>query len=184
MQQVPLVEILAADDATLTVAGGGSVRSLRYGKDMVIWTKRVVPAAQLEHSELVFVGYGIVAPEYDWNDYAQVDVRGKTVLVLAGDPGYGSKDPTVFRGNAMSHYGRWAYKFEEAARQGAAGVLLIHDTAARATAGTSVANTWSGPQLERRDVRRQCGPCGHRRLDQRTRPAGLCSLRRGSTTRR
>ncbi|MGO9512944.1 MAG: M28 family peptidase [Steroidobacteraceae bacterium] len=147
VQQVPLVEI-TADEATLSVAGGGNVRSLRYGKETVIWTKRVVPAAQVEHSELVFVGYGIVAPEYDWNDYAQVDVRGKTVLIMANDPGYGSKDPTVFRGNAMSQYGRWAYKFEEAARHGAAGVLLIHDTGATGFGWNVVASTWTGTQLE------------------------------------
>ena len=84
VQQVPLVEILAADDATLTVAGRGGSQALHYRKDMLIWTKRAVPAAQLAGSELVFVGYGIVAPEYQWNDYAQLDVRGKTVLVLVG----------------------------------------------------------------------------------------------------
>ena len=77
----------------------------------------------------MFVGYGIVAPEYAWNDYANIDVHGKTVVVLANDPGYATKDPTVFKGSAMTYYGRWAYKVEEAARQGAAGVLLIHDAA-------------------------------------------------------
>ena len=89
-----------------------------------------------------------MAPEYQWNDYAQLDVRGKTVLVLAGDPGYRSKDPTLFKGAAMSAYGRWAYKIEEAARQGAAGVLLIHDAAASGYGWSAVENTWSGPQLE------------------------------------
>jgi Zn-dependent M28 family amino/carboxypeptidase len=148
VQQVPLVEILAADDATLTVAGRGGSQALHYRKDMLIWTKRAVPAAQLAGSELVFVGYGIVAPEYQWNDYAQLDVRGKTVLVLAGDPGYRSRDPTLFKGAAMSGYGRWAYKVEEAARQGAAGVLLIHDAAASGYGWSAVENTWSGPQLE------------------------------------
>lgn len=147
VQSVPLVEILAAPDATLTAVGGGS-RSLHYGKDMILWSKRVVPTAQLEHSELVFVGYGIVAPEYHWNDYTGVDVRGRTVLVMAGDPGRGSKDPGVFRGKALSLYGRWAYKFEEAARRGAAGVLLIHDSAVAGYGWNVVASSWSGPQLE------------------------------------
>jgi Zn-dependent M28 family amino/carboxypeptidase len=147
VQQVPLVEILAGSDATLSVAGR-SARPLRYGAEMVVWTKRAVPTAQLEHSGLVFVGYGIVAPEYRWNDYAHIDVHGKTVLVLANDPGYGSKDPGVFKGNAMSSYGRWAYKFEEAARQGAAGVLLIHDAAAVGYGWNVVASSWTGPQLE------------------------------------
>jgi Zn-dependent M28 family amino/carboxypeptidase len=149
VQQVPLVEIRAGDDATLSVAGPGGARPLRFGKEMVIWTKRVAPAARLQQSELVFVGYGIVAPEYDWNDYAQVDVRGKTVLVLDNDPGYGSNDPTLFRGNATTYYGRWAYKFEEAARQGAAGVLLIHDIRATGFGWNVVTSSWTGAQLDR-----------------------------------
>jgi Zn-dependent M28 family amino/carboxypeptidase len=148
VQQVPLVEILAAEDATLTVAGRGGSQALHYRKDMLIWTKRELPAAQLAGSDLVFVGYGIVAPEYQWNDYAHLDVHGKTVLVLVGDPGYRSKDPALFKGAAMSAYGRWAYKVEEAARQGAAGVLLIHDPAAMGYGWNAVENTWSGPQLE------------------------------------
>jgi len=148
LQQVPLVEILAGD-ATLSVAGPGGSRPLRYGKEMVVWSKRAAPAAQLQHSELVFVGYGIVAPEYGWNDYAHVDVRGKTVLVMMSDPGAGGKDPALFKGNAMSYYGRWSYKFEEAGRRGAAGVLLIHDARAAGYGWNVVASTWTGPQLER-----------------------------------
>jgi Zn-dependent M28 family amino/carboxypeptidase len=149
VQRVPLVEILAREDATLSAQGRDGTRTLRYGKDMVIWTKRVVPAVQLTQSELVFVGYGIVAPEYEWNDYAQFDVRGKTVLVLIGDPGYAGKDPGLFRGAAMTHYGTVAYKLEEAARQGAAGVLLIHDPAATGYGWNAVANGWTGPQPDR-----------------------------------
>lgn len=146
-QQVPLVEILTGD-ATLSVAGAGGSRPLRYGKEMVVWSKRAAPAAELQHSDLVFVGYGIVAPEFGWNDYAQVDVRGKTVLVMLSDPGVGSTDPTLFRGNAMSYYGRWSYKFEEAARHGAAGVLLIHDARAAGYGWNVVTSTWTGPQFE------------------------------------
>jgi Zn-dependent M28 family amino/carboxypeptidase len=148
LQQVPLVEILAGNDATLVVAGRGGAQPLEYAKDMVIWSEREVPEASLQHSELVFVGYGIVAPEYEWNDYAQVDVHGKTVVVMVNDPGYGSKDPQVFRGNAETYYGRWTYKLEEAARQGAAGVLLIHDTGAAGYAWNVVVNGTSGPQFE------------------------------------
>jgi len=148
LQQVPLVEILAGNDATLVVAGRGGAQPLEYAKDMVIWSEREVPEASLQHSELVFVGYGIVAPEYEWNDYAQVDVHGKTVVVMVNDPGYGSKDPKVFRGNAETYYGRWTYKLEEAARQGAAGVLLIHDTGAAGYAWNVVVNGTSGPQFE------------------------------------
>ena len=147
VQQVPLVQITASD-ATLTVSGAGGSRNLVFGKDMVIWTKRAVPEINVAHSEMVFVGYGIVAPEYSWNDYANLDVHGKTVVVLANDPGYASKDPTVFKGDAMTEYGRDAYKVEEAARQGAAGVLLIHDAAAMGYGWNAVQATWSGAQFE------------------------------------
>jgi hypothetical protein len=89
LQQVPLVEIRAGDDASLTISGRGSAQPLAYAKDMVIWTQRVAPDAAVQQSDLVFVGYGIVAPEFEWNDYAGVDVHGKTVVVLVNDPGYG-----------------------------------------------------------------------------------------------
>jgi len=148
VQQVPLVQITAGADTTLTVSGAGGSRNLVFGKDMVIWTKRAVPEINVAHSEMVFVGYGIVAPEYSWNDYANLDVHGKTVVVLANDPGYASKDPTVFKGGAMTEYGRDAYKVEEAARQGAQGVLLIHDAAAMGYGWEAVQATWSGAQFE------------------------------------
>jgi Zn-dependent M28 family amino/carboxypeptidase len=148
VQQVPLVEILAGADASLSTVGPGSSRTLVYGKDMVIWTKRAVPQVELRRSDMVFVGFGIVAPEYAWNDYANTDVRGKTVLILANDPGFASKDPSVFRGNSMSDYGRWAYKLEEAARQGAQGVLLIHDPDALGFGWNAVQSAWSGAQFE------------------------------------
>src|SRR5271169_3214584 len=148
VQQVPLVEIAAAADATLTATTRGGPRSFSYGKDMVIWTKRAQPLVQLRRSELIFVGFGIVAPEYVWNDYAGIDVHGKTVVVLAGDPGYASKDPTVFKGNSMSGYGRWAYKVEEAGRQGAEGVLLVHDAEVLGFGWDAVQATWSGAQFE------------------------------------
>ena len=148
VQQVPLVQITPSADATLTVTGAGGSRNLVFGKDMVIWTKRAVPEISVAHSEMVFVGYGIVAPEYSWNDYANLDVHGKTVVVLANDPGYASKDPTVFKGGAMTEYGRDAYKVEEAARQGAQGVLLIHDAAAMGYGWNAVQSTWSGAQFE------------------------------------
>jgi len=148
LQQVPLIEILAGSDATLAITGRGARQPLEYTKDMVIWSGREAPEASLQHSELVFVGYGIVAPEYQWNDYAQLDVHGKTVVVMVNDPGYGSKDPKVFKGNAETYYGRWTYKLEEAARQGATGVLLIHDTGAAGCAWNIVVNDRTGPQLE------------------------------------
>src|SRR5271154_3424349 len=147
VQQVPLVEIAAAADATLTATTRGGPRSFSYGKDMVIWTKRAQPLVQLRRSELIFVGFGIVAPEYAWNDYAGIDVHGKTVVVLVNDPGYATKDPKVFKGGTMTEYGRWAYKVEEAARQGAAGVLLIHDGDAVGYGWNVIQSTWMGARL-------------------------------------
>jgi Zn-dependent M28 family amino/carboxypeptidase len=147
LQQVPMIESLAGADASLSIAGRNGTLQLAYGKDMVIWSKRGLPQAELRRSDLVFAGYGIVAAEYGWNDYAGIDVHGKTVVVLVNDPGYGTKDPKVFRGGAMTYYGRWAYKLEEAARQGASGVLLIHDSDAVGYGWSVVQTTWTGAQL-------------------------------------
>jgi Zn-dependent M28 family amino/carboxypeptidase len=148
LQQVPMVETLAGSDAVLSAAGHGRSVSLAYGRDVVVWSKLAQPQTELKGSEMVFVGYGIVAPEYGWNDYADFDVHGKTVVVLANDPGYAAKDPKVFKGGTQTYYGRWAYKIEEAARRGAAAVLLIHDDAAVGFGWNVVRNTWTGPQLE------------------------------------
>ena len=148
LQQVPLVEISPGAAASLSVSGQSGTRVLRLGQDAVIWSKRAIPDLQLRRSDLVFVGYGTIAPEYSWNDYAGSDVHGKTVVVLAGDPGVGSKDPAVFKGNSLTEYGRWEYKVEEAARQGAAGVLLVHDPAVLGYGWSAVQNTWGGPQFE------------------------------------
>lgn len=148
LQQVPMVEILAGADASLSVAGHDGTLTLAYGKDMVIWSKRGLPQAELRHSEVVFVGFGIVAPEYAWNDYAGIDVHGKTVVVLVNDPGYATKDPKVFKGGAMTYYGRWAYKVEEAARQGAAGVLLVHESDAAGYGWNVIQSTWTGAQFD------------------------------------
>jgi Zn-dependent M28 family amino/carboxypeptidase len=147
LQSVPLVEIRSGSDTALVVSGHGATTSLSYARDMVIWTRREAPAAVLQRSGLLFVGYGIVAPEYQWNDYAGVDVHGRTVVVMVGDPGSGSRDPKVFRGNAQTYYGRWTYKVEEAARQGAAGVLLIHDTGAAGGTWSAVVNGLTGLHL-------------------------------------
>jgi Zn-dependent M28 family amino/carboxypeptidase len=147
LQPVPLVETLAARDAALSIAGRGAAKALLYAKDMVIWTPWEASAAVLQQSEMVFVGYGIVAPEFGWNDYAHADVHGKTVVVLAGDPGSGSQDPQRFRGNAVTGYGLPSYKFEEAERRGAAGVLLIHDPGTAGATWTAVVNGGTGPQL-------------------------------------
>jgi Zn-dependent M28 family amino/carboxypeptidase len=148
VQEVPLVSITADPDMTLTVAGDDATRSFAYHTDFVANTPRVVESIDLEDSELVFVGYGTVAPEYRWNDYAGVDVAGKTVVVLVNDPGFATQDPEFFRGNAMTYYGRWTYKYEEGARQRAGGVIIVHETAPASYGWATVQNSWTGPQFD------------------------------------
>jgi Zn-dependent M28 family amino/carboxypeptidase len=114
---------------------------------MVLGTRRVQERSAIADSEVVFVGYGIVAPEYGWNDYAGIDMRGKTALILVNDPGFVTGEEALFRGKAMTYHGRWTYKFEEAARQGAAAAIIVHDTAPAAYGWAVVQNGWSGPQL-------------------------------------
>ena len=148
LQPVDLVSI-EADPTTvqMTFHLDGKDRLVRYQDEMVAGTMRTVPESKVESSEIVFVGYGIVAPEYGWNDYADVDVRGKTVLILINDPGFATQDPALFKGNAMTYYGRWTYKYEEAARQGAAAAVIIHDAAPAAYGWEVVRNSWTGPQF-------------------------------------
>jgi Zn-dependent M28 family amino/carboxypeptidase len=148
VQQVPLVQLTLGADVALSYRTSSASRNVALGKEAIVWSKRAVPEVQVRGSELVFVGYGIVAPEYSWNDYANIDVHGKTVLVLASDPGYASKDPTRFMGNAMSEYGRPAYKFEEAARQGAAGVLIVHDSQVMGFGWNAIQTAYGGAQFE------------------------------------
>lgn len=148
LQPVPLVEITTHPDSTMEVRNAGGSLSLGNGDDIVVWTRRPVPESRLEDAELVFAGYGIVAPEYDWNDYAGLDVRGKVVLVLVNDPGFATQDPSLFTGNAMTYYGRWPYKFEEAVRQGAAGLLVIHETKPAAYPWEVVRNGAAQPQFD------------------------------------
>jgi Zn-dependent M28 family amino/carboxypeptidase len=146
LQQVPLMEVTAGNFSPLVVSGNGGEVSLRYLDDMVVGTYRMQESVDLKKSELVFAGYGIVAPEYDWNDYEGLDVKGKTVVVLVNDPGFATGDDSMFTGNAMTYYGRWTYKFEEAARQGAAGALIIHQTEPASYGWEVVRNSWSGTQ--------------------------------------
>jgi Zn-dependent M28 family amino/carboxypeptidase len=145
LQDVPLVQITADPDAVLTVSGGGAPFKLAYGSDIIVSTSRPQATVSLTDSPLVFVGYGIVAPEFQWNDYAGLDVTGKTVVVLVNDPGYATGDPQVFHGKVMTYYGRWTYKYEEAARHGAAAVLIVHDTGPAGYPWEVVRNSWTGP---------------------------------------
>jgi len=134
-------------NAHLGFVNEGIERIVSYGDEMVIWTQRVTPEIEVRDSEMVFVGYGVVAPEYGWDDYAGVDMQGKTALILINDPGFALKDPALFKGNAMTYYGRWRYKFEEAARQGAAAAVVIHDSEPASYGWNTVRNSWTGPQF-------------------------------------
>ncbi len=144
-QDVPLawVEVKNSPDLTIKDAQGEAL-ALKYRDDQVVWTRHQAPAAAINDSEMVFVGYGINAPEYDWNDYAGIDVTGKTVVMLVNDPGYATQDPALFNGNAMTYYGRWDYKFDEAARQGAAAAIIIHDRLPAAYPWSTVVNSSTG----------------------------------------
>lgn len=144
LQEVPIVEITAGSSAALLLGDA----KLEYGTDMVIWTKRIVQEVSIADSPLVFVGHGVVAPEYGWNDYAGLDMRGKTAVILINDPGFATNDDKLFRGRAMTYYGRWTYKFEEAARQGAAAAIIIHDDKPAAYGWGTVQTSWTGPQLD------------------------------------
>ena len=153
VQQVPLVSIAADRNMTLAVQGQGKITNLAYGDQFVAFTSRIVERAAIQNSELVFAGYGIVAPEYGWDDFAGTDVKGKTIVVLVNDPGFATGDTTLFKGRTMTYYGRCTYKYEEAARQGAAGVLIVHETEPAGYPWEVVTGSWSGARfaLERAD---------------------------------
>ena len=146
-QSVSVTEITTASDAVLTFSGSNYDAKLEYATEMMVGSQQQIPTTSISDSELVFVGYGVVAPERNWNDYAGIDVVGKTVVILVNDPGYATQDPEVFNGNAMTYYGRWTYKYEEAARQGAAGALIVHETGPAGYGWEVVSGSWSGPQI-------------------------------------
>ncbi len=133
VQKVPLVGI-TPQPAPLVFRKGNVRRTLKWKDDVVAWTKHVAPKAEIENSELVFVGYGVVAPEFNWDDFKGVDVRGKTLVMLVNDPPVPAADnpseldPKTFGGKAMTYYGRWTYKYEMGQQKGAAGVLIVHET--------------------------------------------------------
>lgn len=147
-QAVPLVGVTPVSTSDLTIAGDEGSEVFAIGEDAMVWTKQLVDATSIDDSDVVYVGYGIVAPEYDWNDYAAVDVRGKTVIVLVNDPGFATRDPELFNGFAMTYYGRWTYKYEEAARQGAAAAIIVHESEAAGYPWQVVAGSWGGEQFD------------------------------------
>ena len=146
-QSVAVTELTTASDAILYLQGSDYEASFNYGEEMMVGTQQQIPYVTVQGSDVVFVGYGIVAPERNWNDYASVDVTDKTVIILVNDPGYATQDGDLFNGNAMTYYGRWTYKYEEAARQGAAAALIVHETGPAGYGWEVVSSSWSGPQI-------------------------------------
>ena len=146
-QEVPMVEVHSTPSATMTIRGAKESINLNYLTDFVASTRQETPEVQLSGSPLVFAGYGVVAPEYKWNDYAGLDVKGKTVVVLVNDPGFKSGNSTLFKGDTMTYYGRWTYKYEEAARQGAAGIIIVHQSEPASYGWSVVANSFTGAKL-------------------------------------
>lgn len=146
IQQVPMVNIATKADSIMQVQSPTGNFALKGFNDYVIWTEKTAPVINIKDAEIVFAGYGVNAPERNWNDYAGLNVKGKIVMVMVNDPGYGI-DNSLFKGDTMTYYGRWTYKFEEAARQGAKGCLVIHNTKAASYAFPVVQNNWNGSRL-------------------------------------
>ena len=149
-QRVPVVGVTLknAQGLTLNVTEGGSVQRFAIGREMMVLSRQARPVVDLKDSPVIFVGYGIDAPNWHWNDYAGTDVRGKTVIMLVNDPGFATGNSKLFRGRTMTYYGRWDYKYQAAARQGAAAGFVVHTSnAAAAYPWAVVENSWGGEQL-------------------------------------
>ena len=160
-QEVPMVRINTGAAPAMQVTSAKGNFTLKGLDDYVIWTDKTDSAVSLNNDELVFAGYGVVAPEYNWNDYEGLDVKGKCVLILVNDPGFNAGDTSLFKGKTMTYYGRWTYKFEEAAKQGAKGCLIIHNTDAASYPFKVVQNNWNTSRL---------------RLDNRGKEEKLCDV--------
>ena len=146
-QEVPMVSIITYPEQSMEFKSAqGSVVGEGL-KDFVIWTQRTDSLVRIQDAEVVFAGFGIVAPEYGWDDYKNLDVKGKIVVVMINDPGFGSEDSTFFKGNTMTYYGRWTYKYEEAVRQGALGCLIVHNTIPAGYGFNNIQNSWKASKL-------------------------------------
>ncbi len=148
LQPTPLVQAELRGAPALTVAGADGAKAYAYKDQHVVFTRRMQAQVTLQNAPLVFVGYGIVAPEKGWNDYEGADIKGKIAVILVNDPDFDGAPHALFDGKAMTYYGRWTYKFEEAARQGAAGALVIHEPAPAAYPWAVVQSSWTGPQFD------------------------------------
>src|SRR5687768_8491315 len=159
VQNVPLVGF--STQPTMTLASAGGTKQLTFLTDYVAVSRHFQPEVRVDNSDIVFVGYGVVAPEYGWDDYKEVDVRGKTILMLINDPAVplGSDptklDPNMFKGNAMTYYGRWTYKYEIAGEKGAAAAIIIHETGPAGYPYEVVSGSWG---RENFDIRSPGGP--------------------------
>ena len=147
LQEVPMVEITATTDPEMIIKKGKQETLIKGEEGFVLWTERPDSVIEFKNDEIVFAGFGAVAPEYNWNDYEGLDVKGKIVIVLVNDPGFGGTDTTFFKGSTMTYYGRWTYKFEEAARQGAKGVFVVHNEIPAGYAWNVPQNNWNLPHL-------------------------------------
>ncbi|MAT57674.1 MAG: peptidase M28 [Ignavibacteriae bacterium] len=146
-QEINLVRIMSHASSKMIIEGRGKKIELNHADEFVAQSKHLTDEIEISDADLVFAGYGIVAPEYNWNDYADLDVKDKFVIVMVNDPGYHTKDSSLFTGNAMTYYGRWRYKYEEAARQGAAGIFVVHETGAAGYPWAVVRNGWTGEEF-------------------------------------
>jgi Zn-dependent M28 family amino/carboxypeptidase len=146
-QDVPLVSIKTIPSSDMIVSSASETIILEGLKDYVLWTQRTDTLVSFENAEMVFAGFGIIAPEYGWDDYKSIDVKGKIVVVLVNDPGFGTEDESFFKGNTMTYYGRWTYKYEEAIRQGALGCLIVHNTIPAGYGFNVVQGKWNSPLL-------------------------------------
>ncbi len=153
-QSVPLVRVSVDGPVEATLRQGGKTRALRNGEDVTLQSLRPGSEVSVKDAPLVFVGYGISAPERHWDDYKGVDLKGKVAVMLINDADFESPQPGAFDGKAVTYYGRWTYKFEEAARRGAAGVLIVHETAPAAYGWNTVRSSGLSPlfDIERDDA--------------------------------
>lgn len=144
LQPVPMVSYTADEAQQVALAG----LPFKYRQDIVLNSRHDNGGIRVENAPLVFVGYGVNAPEYGWNDYQDLNMKGKIAVILVNDPGFARPDSGKFTGKAMTYYGRWSYKFEEASRQGALGALIIHDTEPASYPWSVIENSWTGPQQD------------------------------------
>ncbi len=148
-QPVNLTEAAVLPTSSMSLSKDGiPFHTSDQSTNSVYWSKRLDPTLNINNSDLVFVGYGVVAPEFGWDDYAGIDVKGKTVVMLVNDPGFSTKNDALFKGESMTYYGRWTYKYEEAGRQGAAAAIIIHETAPASYGWGVVSGSWTGAQYD------------------------------------